>query len=886
MDAERSRRALRLFERLMDEAPGDRTQRLTEWCEDDAELRAEVASLLAASPPTGDADTGIAVHAPDLLAGFAAEREAVATAGLVGRTAGPFRLLREIGRGGMASVWLAERADGVYTQQVAIKLIRPGWGADEILARFRSERQILAGLNHPNIARLLDCGVTDDDKPWLALEYVDGTDLCTFCDAAKMPLAARLHLFVNVCEAVAYAHSRLIVHRDLKPSNILVDAAGNAKLLDFGIAKLLHDNTADATNTRIFTLEYAAPEQLTGEPITTAVDVYALGLVLYRLLTGRHAYVVNREQTILDQEPARPSSTTARTSGAQEALRIAADRATNPPHLRRELQGDLDAIVLKALRKEPSQRYLSAHAFVEDVQRYLEHRPVLARRGDLRYRTRRFLQRNALAVGFVAAVVLAVAAGFGTTLAQRDRALREAKTSRHIAQFLESVFDAARPDKSRGEIVTAQQLLDAGERRINEAPDTDPAIRAAVLEALSRARATMGDFERTETLLRQALVLREAGPDRLAEAETHLRLGAIITWRGKRNEALEHARRAMTLTDASTRRGEEVLAEAEYQAGLIEFHQNPDSRDAERNLLNVAAHLRKIYGTTSIPYLDAVRQVAYRLISTDRIDEAAMFLPPAWTMLAADKPASDPARLPLLGVMGLLDVELGRNDEAVALMREFFATNERVYGAAHPNTYEALVYLATALTASGAADEAVERATAAIAAYRAHLEGVLPPHEFFPFLRAGANALDEAGRSTEAATMLAELVQRQRDDKLTSAKIAASLVALARAERRAGLYDAARLHLEESSALIDTQTADVRITALVELTCLNLIAAIPILLAPTPMPRSRSPRRRNSANACTRQHVLHSHAACEKAGTAGRRTNSLPICAPRRMIPD
>ena len=279
INTERLRVAFRLFEELMDAPPAVWEERLLALCPDDEEARAEALSLLRADADVGSDDTVLAGQAPDLLADVADSEEARANARLAGQRVGPWRLQRELGRGGMGAVWLAERADGAFTQQVAIKLIRPGWDAEEMMSRFRSERQILAGLNHPHIARLVDGGVTEDGKPWLALEYVDGENLATYCRSRNLPLTTRLKLLLTVCEAVAYAHARLIVHRDLKPSNILVTRDGTVKLLDFGIAKLLDSEAAAATGTRVFTPEYAAPEQVRGDAITTSVDVYALGLL-------------------------------------------------------------------------------------------------------------------------------------------------------------------------------------------------------------------------------------------------------------------------------------------------------------------------------------------------------------------------------------------------------------------------------------------------------------------------------------------------------------------------------------------------------------------------------------------------------------------------------
>jgi serine/threonine-protein kinase len=320
MEPLRWRRARAMFDELVD-TPADRwLSRLTELCPDDQEVREEALALLygdlAATGPTG-----LGAQAPDVLAGLAAVDEASWQGRLAGQRVGPYVLVRELGRGGMGAVWLAERADGEFAQRVAVKLIRPGWDAEELLARFRAERQILASLTHPNIAHLLDGGVTEGGEPWLALELVDGEDLRAHCAVRRLDLAARLRLFLGVCEPVAHAHSRLVVHRDLKPSNVLVTAAGQVKLLDFGIARLVDPARGDASLVRVFTPDYAAPEQVRGELPTTAVDVYALGLLLYELLTGRRPYGVE----------ARPQPPT----NGRSSTRTRRGRATRSPARRR-----------------------------------------------------------------------------------------------------------------------------------------------------------------------------------------------------------------------------------------------------------------------------------------------------------------------------------------------------------------------------------------------------------------------------------------------------------------------------------------------------------------------------------------------------------------------
>jgi len=388
----------RILDVVLDLPPEERGGVLDQECAGDSALRAEVEAVLAG------AEAPVFFESPALaFADPLVEAEDK-------RLIGAYRLGRELGHGGMGVVYLAERADGHFEQRVALKLIKVGITHDEILRRFLTERQVLARLNHPHIARLLDGGVTAAGEPWFAMEYVDGVPLDRYCEEHGLGIDERLALFADVCEAVQYAHRNLVVHRDLKPSNILVISGGGVKLVDFGIAKLLQqDSDAEVTNTdhRIMTPEYAAPEQVLGEPITPATDVYALGAILYLLLTNRTAHQLKGvpqkewDRVICVDQPAPPS---------------AAVRGTERDRLRRRLAGDLDTIVLMALRKEPARRYPSAEALLEDLDRYRSKRPVRARPDSVLYRTRKLLQRQRITFGVVAAGLLLVVAALGATL--------------------------------------------------------------------------------------------------------------------------------------------------------------------------------------------------------------------------------------------------------------------------------------------------------------------------------------------------------------------------------------------------------------------------------------------------------------------------------------
>ena len=412
-ESSRYARINEIFQRALDLAPAERAAFLERECGSDHALRREVEAFLAADGESdGFLESPVASFPADLLAN---EEDGAP----VGRQFGAYRVIREIGRGGLGVVYLAARADDVYRKEVAIKLIRRGLDTDDILRRFRNERQILAQLEHPNIARLIDGGTSDDGLPYFVLEHVKGEPISDYAETRKLSTAERLELFRKVCAAVTYAHQNLVIHRDLKPSNILVTAEGEPKLLDFGIAKLLTPEsellTLTAPAERAMTPEYASPEQIKGERITTASDVYSLGVLLYELLTGRKPYRLKtrtREEisrAITDQEPERPST------------------AAQPE--RGRLNGDLDNIVLMAMRKEPARRYASAAALAEDIRRYQQGLPVTARPNTFSYRAGKFVRRHRLGVAAAALVLLAIVGGIVATLWQARIARAERATA-------------------------------------------------------------------------------------------------------------------------------------------------------------------------------------------------------------------------------------------------------------------------------------------------------------------------------------------------------------------------------------------------------------------------------------------------------------------------
>ena len=563
-------RADKLFAAALDLSPKKRPAYLDRACQGDGELRALVERLIAgAEIEETQLMPGGGIQGPlwdglmdDVLSGEDdGEPEPVTDDTTpVGTVLGSYRLVREIGRGGMAVVYLAERADGQFRQQVALKRIQQGIDTDEAIQRFDQERQILALAHHPHIAQLLDGGVGPKGRPYFVMEYVDGRPIDRYCDEERLSVTERLGLFLQVARAVSYAHRNLVVHRDIKPSNILVTDDGHAKLLDFGIAKVLSAEAAPGaapvtrTHGLLMTPIYASPEQVRGQPVTTASDTYQLGLLLYQLLTGRWPYHLAEHQpiavirAICEDEPTRPSTALAGTVAAPsnddppatpEAIGEA--RRTSAMRLKRQLAGDLDNIALMALRKEPERRYGAVAQMIDDVESYLAGRPISARGDNFAYRMGKLVQRHKAAFTTAAAALVlltALAVFYTFQLArERDRAQLSAAEAGQVADFLSSLFEVSAPTRSKGESITARQLLDRGATRIEDELADQPRLRAAMMTRMGNVYRELALYEEARPLLEHAVALRREapGPDRLELAESLLELARL------REEEGEHA---------------------------------------------------------------------------------------------------------------------------------------------------------------------------------------------------------------------------------------------------------------------------------------------------------------------------------------------------------
>ncbi len=738
----------------------------------------------------------------------------------VGVRIGPYRLQERIGRGGMGDIFRATRADGQYRQEVAVKLIRATLPADELERRFRVERQVLARLQHANIAPLLDGGVTEDGRPYLVMQYVRGVPITEHADTQRLSLEARLRLFAVVCRTVHFAHSNLVVHRDLKPSNILVTADGQVRLLDFGIAKLLDPEgmgiTAPITEEHLLlTPEHAAPEQILGDPITTATDVYALGILLYELLTGTRPFRATRgggwHRAVCEEDPLCPSAALATLSPAaveKDATPVAEARGMRAASLRQALRGDLDHIALMALRKEPERRYASAEQFAEDMDRYLGGRPVLARRDTRAYRSRKFLRRNRLPAGAGALLLLTL---IGATLATahqaraRAVALVQAEVERdraeNLAAFMLGVFRANAPGEARGRSVTARELLDRAAERIDAELADQPLVRADMQLAIGRAYGALGIYDAALPLFEDVLRQRRAQlpGDRREVAEALDQVGRGLAALGRFGEAIPRMREALEMrertlggSDTAVASTLTYLARMEIDAGeyadaraklerAVAIHRGQPVRDGrgmanalrflwlahnwlgetERELPVATEALAVAQATVAEDdplLLDVTQDYALALESTDQLDSAAVVyrrvLDGRTRVLGPDHPAVSYAYHNLGRVLR----KVGRLPEALDSYRTALDVRERALGPDHPAVAHVLHSYAIALGDAGEFRQAAELERRAIRISEAavgerHLD-TLDSMELLAQLDA------VLGRDEEALRLLETLVSR------------------------------------------------------------------------------------------------------------------------------
>ncbi len=717
MQPDRYERIEALFHEALERAPAERRRWLEKSCADSPELLEEVNALLEAASSGRDAVAGAIDSAVQLLprdfdpinpdrAGVPPEDD------LLGKRVGPYQIASLIGHGGMGSVYLAKRAEHDFEQTVAIKVVRRGASSEEIVERFRRERRILSQLQHPNIARLLDGGLTGDGLPYFAMEYVDGERIDHYCDRHRLDVDDRLRLFLTACEAVAHAQQNLIVHRDLKPSNILVTDEGVVKLLDFGIAKMIDPEQPAAeeaavltsTGQQMVTPAYGSPEQLLGQPVTTASDVFALGVLLYELLSGRRPHQSANDtpaaviRSILDGQISQPSTTVRRLDA------VARNRHTNPARLRKRLSGDLDNICLKALRTEPERRYPSVAELAADIRRHLAGHPVSARGDSPGYRFRKFMGRNRAAVvasGIGLLVVIALVAGHSVQLrAERDRARLEGRKAAEIADFMRDLFGVSDPGRSRGETVTARELLDRGADRLDRELAGEPEIQADLQEEIGRVYASLGLFTESAALLESSLHTRQAilGHDHPDVAQAMDALGDVRRELGDFAEAEELLSQALRVHQA--KHGESSPEVARTTGALAVLYTDLGRFDEAEAAYRRAMETWRDLGHEP-EHATALANLAQLLHEGDDFETPLPLFMKALGIQRRLYPEGHPELATTLYNLAQLRRDRGELDLAEPLAREALALDRRLFGDEHPNVAHSLSSLALILREQG-----------------------------------------------------------------------------------------------------------------------------------------------------------------------------------------
>jgi serine/threonine protein kinase/tetratricopeptide (TPR) repeat protein len=690
-----------LFKQMIDTGVGDRAARLASACGDDVALRSSVESLLESDARREDVLLNAIGEAAESLLQDHQDR-------LIGTRIGPYRVVSILGHGGMSVVYRGERDDAQYQQTVAIKVLQHATLHPRLRSRLHSERHILATLDHPSIARLIDSGDLEDGTPYLVMEHVDGESIDSYCDGRTLFIRERLELFVQVCAAVQYAHRNLIVHRDIKSSNIFLTADGAPKLLDFGIAKLLAPESLSHTlpvtrlQERILTPENAAPEQVLGRPITTATDIYALGVLLYQLVTGRSPYrllsysQLQLERAICMDDPVRPSQmVVSKLSGEKDAdrSRISDRRGLSPQRLRSRLSGDLDAIIAMAMRKEPDRRYPSVEAFADDLNRHLLGQPVRARQGDWRYSAAKFLRRYLLAVTSVAALFLGLALFAGMTLWQnhrielaRDATAQERDRAQQVSAFLVDVFSQADPFNAQGKDPTARELLDRGAEKIVGNLGMQPEVRAQLLESIGLAYRHQSLPERAIPLFEQAVAIRrqERPLDKGRVAVALANLARAMTDAGHMISAEAYLDQAVALSESGGQARATETADILVQFGSFALDAKSDPARASELFGKALNIYRSSIGNQTLQVAATLNGLADAAVWMNDYPLAEHYQREALSIFQETVSRNHPDNAVALATLGSILTQRGKYAEAEQVLNEALQIESTVFGVDNP----------------------------------------------------------------------------------------------------------------------------------------------------------------------------------------------------------
>lgn len=754
-----------------------RNEYITYACREDGELRSEIEKLLQAIEKSEEARfmDRLNIERENLSADLSDQWHAISSRiDLIGKQIGLYKITELLGTGGMGSVFKAERSDGNFNQTVAIKLIRKGFESDENIKRFQMEQEILARLRHHNIAQLYDGGFTTDGTPFLVMEYVNGTPIDEYCNEHKLTIDERIDLFKNVCSAVQHAHSNLVIHRDLKTKNIFVTREGFVKILDFGVAKLLNPGFTDLTlletqpGQKFWTPHYASPEQVKGESITIATDVYALGILLYKLLTDsypldlRGKNLAEVEKLITEYQPVLPSRAIKNNDPGQCAYL----RNTSPPELRKTLLGDLDALVLKAIRKNANYRYSTVEQLLDDIDRYQKKLPLSARKGTVRYRISKFTRRNKTVLtgaSLILFLVLTMGIYHVVRLAEeRNIAQQEAAKAQATQDYLVGLFTAADPAENRGEPFTIQEIVERGIHRLTENFGDQPEVHSEMLKVLGRVEQALGDYTLSAELLDEALHMTRDlhGENHPDVADVAALLGDVLRWKGEFDraesllrEALEIRRGYFTGDHADIAINMDRLARTLEMKGELE-----ESENLYRNAL---AMRERLFGENSDAVSANLNNLGWLLHQKGNHTEAETTLRRSLEIKEQLLEPPHPAIASTLSNLAVVLRSLRNHEEAEKFAEQALEQEIKLHGEDHPRVTTALNNRSLILLDLGHYQEAET-------VYRHILENnrrqLGPDHIYVGFSLSGlAIALIGDGRSEEALPYLEEALEVTRN---------------------------------------------------------------------------------------------------------------------------
>jgi serine/threonine-protein kinase len=772
MTPEKYRQVKEIYQGAIEVTPDERESFLVAACKGDENLQREVASLLAFREVSEKF-----IETPAFAAGarllVKEQRES-----LEGQTIGQYSILSEIGQGGMGVVYRAARSDDQFQKEVAIKIVRLGLDTEDMRRRFRHERQILAAIDHPNIAKLLDGGTTGDGRPYLVMDYVDGVPLTTYSDQKRLSTTARLKLFLSVCSAVSYAHQNLVIHRDIKAANVLVTADGVPKLLDFGIAKLLNadavsDQAHTVTQLGVMTPEYASPEQVRGEQVTTATDVYSLGVLLYELLTGHRPYRIKSRRSdeimrvICEQQPTRPSaavSTVEVVSHEEDQTKrtitpevVSAARDQSPERLRRSLSGDLDNIVLMALRKEPQRRYSSVAQFADDITRHMQGLPVVARTDTVWYRTSKFVTRHKLGVAAAVIVLVGLLTGVAAVAWQarvarreRDKATLEQAKAQRINKFMQETLGAPNPNQE-GRDVKVIDVLEKAARRAETELANQPEVLAEVRRTIGYTYYNLELYDKGEPLLRSALkTFKETlGENHEATASCMKELGELLAYQEKYDEAIPLLHKSMETFSRPPAQDASNFVNAKYALAQA-FYFKGDLKTAESLYREVLDYALKNLTEDDPLVADASHELGNLVRDRDYEDAIALYR----RSIKIVRPFPE-KRMNLatgLSNLGLALINAGRFDEAEPVLRESYSMRREIFGENNASAAIVLAHLSRVSYARGAYPQAETEARQAVSV----MEKTLPKghRNLAPAYVSLGRALMKSGKLAEAEKYL------------------------------------------------------------------------------------------------------------------------------------